>query len=419
MNIRQTPTRRRLLGLAALGLLVACTSNAPQRTVTASNPTSTPSAPQPLKALPVAPAETAAAQTDINPFANAEFYRDPGFRAQVDATTARHPALREPLEKVGNQPTGLWVDTIAAVEQVPIWLGDAAEQSKARGHAVVPVLVVYDLPNRDCSAKASAGELSYEEDGERRYREEFIDVLAKHFAAFPDQRIVVILEPDSLPNVVTNLGVPKCALSEHVYKHSVAYAIAKLSLPNVYLYLDAAHSGWLGWDGNRAGMARVFKEVLDMAGGVDRIRGFATNVSNYTSLDGAEGKALEDSNPCPDELTYVTRLNESLTAAGIPNKGFIIDTSRNGRSDVRERWGNWCNIEGAGLGERPRANPAPLVDAYFWVKPPGESDGVADRSAARFDENCASADAAPGAPEAGEWFESYLLELVKNANPPL
>jgi cellulose 1,4-beta-cellobiosidase len=76
-------------------------------------------------------------------------------------------------------------------------------------------------------------------------------------------------------------------------------------------------------------------------------------------------------------------------------------------------------VKGAGLGERPRAEPIRGVDAYFWIKPPGESDGVSDKAQPRFDEMCAGYDAAPGAPQAGQWFEPYFLDLVKNANPPL
>jgi cellulose 1,4-beta-cellobiosidase len=159
--------------------------------------------------------------------------------------------------------------------------------------------------------------------------------------------------------------------------------------------------------------------VLTMAGGVNRVRGFATNVSNYNPLHGEDGKKLEPSNPAPNETMYVQKLAETLTKAGIANKGFIIDTSRNGREGLRHKWGNWCNIKGAGLGERPKVAPAPLVDAYFWVKPPGDSDGTSDASAQRFDENCKSEDAAPDAPEAGQWFQPYFLELLKNANPPL
>lgn len=407
------------LAALAASLTLSCGSSAPPRVASVSTPAQQPTRPSPLQAMPVTPADAAAAETHMNPFQGAEFYINPDYQQKLDEAIASHPQEAELLRKVKGNPTGLWVDTIEAVEGIPRHLQGAEAASQEKGHPVLPVFVVYDLPNRDCSAKASAGELTYDNGGEKRYREEFIDVIAAHFRAHSSQRIIVILEPDSLPNVVTNLDVAQCALSEQLYKNSIAYAIAQLSLPNVYIYVDAAHSGWLGWDGNRSGIANVFKEVLDMAGGTNRIRGFATNVSNYTPLSGADGKALEPSNPCPDELSYVSKLAESLAAVGITDKGFIIDTSRNGRGGIRQRWGSWCNVSGAGLGERPTVSPTALVDAYFWVKPPGESDGIADSTASRFDENCASDDATPGAPEAGDWFESYFIDLARNASPSL
>jgi len=94
--------------------------------------------------------------------------------------------------------------------------------------------------------------------------------------------------------------------------------------------------------------------VLKAAGGVDTIRGFATNVSNYTHLYNRDGAAMESSDPCYNELVYVKKLAVSLADHGIRNKGFIIDTARNGKGQIRKVWGNWCNIKGAGLGERPR-----------------------------------------------------------------
>ncbi len=69
--------------------------------------------------------------------------------------------------------------------------------------------------------------------------------------AYSDLPIVVILEPDSLGNLVTNMNIPKCAEARDVYVESTAYAIQKLGLPNVSIYLDAAHAGWLGWDPHR------------------------------------------------------------------------------------------------------------------------------------------------------------------------
>lgn len=373
---------------------------------------------EPLPALPVQAAKGKAAPAS-NPFQGAELYVNPEYTKKVASTPTTDPAVKAMLEKLKKYPTGLWLDRIAAVEQLPKWLDDAASQTKKAGKPVVPVVVVYDLPNRDCSAKASAGELAVEQGGEERYRKEFIDPIAAELGKRKDQRVVVILEPDSLPNVVTNLSIEKCAKSELIYKHSMAYAIAQLSHPNVYIYVDAAHAGWLGWIRNRNGFADVMKEVLEMAGGADRIRGFATNTSNYNALEGDWGKKLEASSPTPNEHAYVDALAAALAEKGIKDKGFVIDTSRNGVQESRTVWGNWCNIAKAGLGERPRAAPRPLVDAYFWVKPPGDSDGVADKTAARFDENCVSADAMPGAPEAGQWFPEHLISMMKAANPPL
>lgn len=410
---------RSTLSIVGLLLLAACgrtarPSESAAQQVQAAETTTTRSA---LVALPVQPASSPAAPAR-NPFEGARFFVDPDYASKVEQTATDHPALAQQLRQVASHPTALWIDSIAKVERVPEWLAQA-EAARADGAPVVPVFVVYNLPNRDCSAKSSAGELSAANGGEQRYRTEFIDRIAAHLQAHPEQPSVVILEPDSLPNLATNLGVPKCAESEALYKHSVAYAIAKLSLPHVHVYLDAAHAGWLGWNGNRAAMAGIYQEVLTLAGGADRIRGFVTNVSNYNPIAGDDGQKLEPSNPCPNELVYVQKLAESLAEVGITDKGFIIDTSRNGRGGVRSTWGNWCNIRGAGLGERPRVAPAPLVDAYFWVKPPGDSDGTSDPRAARFDANCTSSDAAPGAPEAGAWFTSHFVELVQNANPPL
>jgi cellulose 1,4-beta-cellobiosidase len=215
------------------------------------------------------------------------------------------------------------------------------------------------------------------------------------------------------------MSIPKCAASDQAYRDGVAYAIKKLAAPNVSLYLDAAHAGWLGWPDNMTKIATIFRDVLTAAGGVDKIRGFATDTANYTELHAQTELYDYQYNPCHDELTYVDKLTQALAAVGIDNKGFVIDTSRNGRGGIRHQWGSWCNVEGAGLGERPVADPQPGIDAYYWVKPPGESDGTSDSTMTRYDASCSNDDATPGAPQAGTWFSSYFLNLVKNANPAL
>jgi cellulose 1,4-beta-cellobiosidase len=371
------------------------------------------------KPSPVVPATTPHAPDGVNPFEGAQIYVNPDYAKTVEGLAAAHPADAALLKKMAALPTAIWLSWIADTKNVPRYLDDALQQQKAGGQPVVSVFVVYDLPNRDCNAESSAGEMPATEGGEGRYQHEYVDVIAAALAAHPDQRIVLILEPDSLANLVTNLENPKCQTAEGIYKRGIAYAIAKLSLPNVFIYLDAAHAGWLGWPRNLAKSVPLYKEVLTMAGGADRIRGFAMNVSNYDSAKDPTNPPRDLAAAPNDELGYAADLSKALTKAGITGKGFIIDTGRNGKAHIRTSVGNWCNIKGAGLGERPRAAPAPLVDAYLYVKVPGESDGIADPKASRFDKNCVSDDATPGAPQAGEMFDSYLITLLKNATPPL
>lgn len=371
------------------------------------------------KPAPITPATTPHAPSGMNPFEGATLYVNPDYAKTVEGLAGKYPGEAALLKKMAALPTAIWLSWIADTRELPRYLDDALQQQKTGGKPVVPVFVVYDMPNRDCNAEASAGELPASEEGEARYQREYVDVIAAAFAAHPDQRIAVILEPDSLANLVTNLENPKCQAAEGIYKRGIAYAIAKLSLPNVFIYLDAAHAGWLGWPKNLGRSVQLYKEVLAMAGGPDRIRGFALDVSNYNPAKDPTNPP-RDPNAAPnDELGYVADLSKALSAVGIKDKGFVIDTGRDGKAYIRTSPANWCNIKGAGLGERPQAAPAPMVDAYLYVKVPGESDGVADPKAPRFDPNCASDDATPGAPQAGKMFDSYLIDLIKNATPPL
>lgn len=354
-----------------------------------------------------------------NPFSGVDFFVNPAYSENVLATAKKHPELAADMAKVAAQPTAMWLDSIAQIKNMPTWLDQARAQQTASGNPTLSVFIVYDMPDRDCSAEASAGELKISEGGAERYRTEYIDGIAAVLQQYSDMPVVLVVEPDSLGNMATNMGVAKCAGAKKVYEDSVVYAIKKFQMPNVSLYLDAAHSGWLGWDGNRQKIIRIFRNVIMKAGGPQTVRGFATNVSNYTPLNNNDGKKLEPTNPCFNEMTYVKKLAVELGNNGLKNMGFIIDTARNGAGGIRRKWGYWCNIKGAGLGERPRADPAPFVDAYFWLKPPGESDGVSDPSQPRFDPFCKSPDSVANAPQAGQWFESYFVDLVQNAVPPL
>ncbi|HEY4013966.1 MAG TPA: glycoside hydrolase family 6 protein [Polyangiaceae bacterium] len=357
-----------------------------------------------------------------NPFANAAFYIDANYAAQVESSAAASPSDAALLRKAAAYPTAVWLTSVGDVPTARRTLDAAAVQERRAGKPLVVAFALYDLPGRDCSAAASHGELAADDAGVRRYEAEFIDPIAAAIHAHPKTRVVVFVEPDSLANIATNLKVPACAQAEHAYRASIAYAIRTLALPNASIYVDAGHAGWLGWNGNRVAIAKVFAEVLADAGGADKIRGFVTNVSNYDSLDTGDLARLAPSDPAKGELSYVRLLDASLAAVGIAGKRFVVDTGRNGRAGLRTDPGSWCNVRGAGLGERPRANPDDLVDAYFWIKPPGQSDGGSDPGGAGFDPQCGgphAADSAGGAPPAGQWFHAYFVALAKNASPPL
>lgn len=400
-----------------------------------------------------------------NPYLGASFYISEDYAAKIEASKAKADAKwHDAMDKVAQQHTAVWLDRIGAIEGsaevkgLKAHLDTALEQlAKDPTKPMLITFVVYDLPNRDCSALASNGELRLEADGMRRYKEEYIDEIARVIGSreeYKSLRVVTVIEPDSLPNMVTNLeAFPDCRTAQPAYEEGVAYAVEKLStLDNVYIYLDLAHSGWLGWEhGDKA--ADEYKKVLEMAGGSDKITGFATNVSNYSTLR-ESFNPFNDTNANMDIIVGFYEWNrvidESTFVAGMrtrfPDHSFIIDTGRSGWAnktsapmDGRTHRGNWCNVSGAGIGERPTVAPAAGIDAYVWIKPPGESDGTSDSSAntpndegKRYDAMCGQrptlrkisgdtvpTDALPNAPHAGRWFHEQFMMLVENAHPPL
>jgi len=351
----------------------------------------------------------------------------------VDSSISTNPSLSTKLAKVKSFASAYWVDRMAVIDNVTTILTQARLQSASSGSPVMAAIVVYDLPSRDCAASASNGEIPCADAtcaaGIATYKTQYIDPLVAVLANFPDVTIVTIVEPDSLPNLATNLANPKCTIAQNAYITGVAYAIQQLStLSNVHIYVDAAHGGWLGWDSGRAAAVTVFKQVLTLAGGASKIRGFSTNVANYQPL----GSLTDATDPCAlapqynfatNEVKYVSLLDASLVASGITGMHYIIDTGRNGVAASRTDCSNWCNIKNAGLGIPPTSNTAASgltnIDAYFWVKPPGESDGTSDTSALRYDYHCGSVDSMIPAPEAGNWFSTSFVSLATNANPSL
>ncbi|KAG8702580.1 Beta-glucosidase cel3A [Ceratobasidium sp. 395] len=343
----------------------------------------------------------------------------PYYAAEVAAAAKNitDSALAAKAAKVANIPTFTWFDVMSKVPTLKTYLADADSKAKSTGKKQLVQIVVYDLPDRDCHALASNGELSSANGGEALYKQ-YIDGIASAVSAYPDVRVVAVLEPDSLANLVTNLSDQRCAKAKDVYLRSSVYAIQKLSQKNMYLYLDAGHAGWLGWPANISPAAQLFGDLLKSAGGAYRVRGLATNVANYNALVAASPDPVTPPNQNYDEQHYITALAPLLQQNNFPAH-FIVDQGRSGVQNIRDAWGNWCNIEGAGFGLRPGTSTVANVDQIVWVKPGGECDGTSNTSAVRYDSTCGLNDAKKPAPEAGTWFQAYFVDLVKYANPAL
>ncbi len=361
--------------------------------------------------------ESLITNSGLNPFAGSRFFVDPSYAAKVRGTIPLATDLTEKLEKLAGTSTAFWIDRKAAIPGLRAYLDAASKEAQTLGSPVVATIVVYNLPDRDCAAAASNGELSGP-NGLAEYKS-YVDEVAAIVKSYSNVRIAAVIEPDSLPNIVTNQGQRKCT-SEVLanYETGVVYAIEKLQADHVALYLDIAHSGWLGWPNNRSGAAQVMARVLQKAGGADKIRGFATNVANYSVLQFDSSRPspwYDQSNPARDELTYVQLLTQDLSAVGLTNPHFIIDTGRNGSQTARQIWGSWCNVANAAIGKFPQAEPLAGIDAFVWIKPPGDSDGTSDSAAPRFDYMCRSGDSLTPAPEAGVWFPEALIKFLRNS----
>jgi endoglucanase len=264
----------------------------------------------------------------------------------------------EEIRKIAEQPTGEWIGP-ESPEQEALGFTEAADKADRTA-----LLVLYNIPHRDCGQYSQGGAA----DG-NAYRT-WIDGVAKGIG---DRDTTVILEPDAVLHLVDG-----CTPGEfHEERYDLLKgAITKLkSLKNTKVYVDAGNVGWGHPD-------QIF-EPLKRAG-IDQADGFSVNVSNFYTTE--------------DSIEYGKELS-----AKVGNKPFVIDTSRNGNGPYTE--GNpderWCNPPGRALGETPTTKTTdPLVDAYVWVKRPGESDGECK-----------------GGPKAGEWWAEYALKLAEATTP--
>ncbi|MFG2698554.1 glycoside hydrolase family 6 protein [Kitasatospora sp. NPDC048407] len=268
--------------------------------------------------------------------AGTQFYRDPASQA-VKWVAANPGDSRTPVisKRIASQPQGIWFSNYrpTTVTSDVRAVTAAAEQA-----GQTPVLVAYAIPNRDCGGASAGGApdlASYDA------------WVGKFAAGLGSSRSLVILEPDSIA-----LTTCLTAQQQNDRFASLARAVSTIhaASPAAKVYLDGGHSTW----NSAAEQANRLRGA-----GVLNADGFFTNVSNFNTTAGESAFA-----------------HNVLAALGNPgNLHAVIDTSRNGNGPAGS---TWCDPSGRAIGNYPTASTGDgAVDAFLWVKPPGEADGCA------------------------------------------
>ncbi|MDN3294443.1 glycoside hydrolase family 6 protein [Streptomyces ficellus] len=309
-----------------------------------------------------APGEQGPAQEPVGrsePANGSPFWVDPNSDAARQVTAYQAQGRTEDakvLRRISERPAAVW----------PAWNNHVADIHRAvRGAASAKrtvVLVAYNIPHRDCGMYSKGGAESAE-----AYRT-WIGSFAE---AIGDAPAIVVLEPDAVPHLVDG-----CTPAQHHDERYqlLAEAVDRLKRqPRTKVYLDAGNPAWLKDPGKLV-------EPLRRAGAA-RADGFSLNVSNFQTTESV--------------TAFGTELSALLGGAH-----FVIDTSRNGAGPLAgDGEEAWCNPPGRALGTPPTEDTGDeRLDAYLWVKRPGESDGTCR-----------------GGPAAGTWWPEYALGLARRA----
>ncbi len=266
--------------------------------------------------------------------------------AQAEAWRTTRPADAARMDVIAKAPKMRWLGD---------WNGDiytsaARYHNAAKAANKTSQIVTYNIPIRHCDPNANHGAPSA-----AAYKA-WIDDLARAVEIHPG---IVVVEPDAL-------GIIDClsANKQQERYDLIRYASKTLAAAGAAVYIDASY--WVDVDEMASRLRRA---------GVEYAAGFSINVANYVDTDSLKA--------------YGNKLSRATGG-----KHFVIDTGRNGSGTN----GEWCNAPGRSLGAQPQLFSSGLVDAYLWIKYPGESDGTCN-----------------GGPDPGQWWAEYALGLVTRA----
>lgn len=294
-----------------------------------------------------------------NPLSGLRLYVSPDNPAALQVAAWRamgNSADAAALEQIAREPTATWLTGNQPPEPTAATL---VTESSAAGDAAE--IVLYDVPGRDCQGYSAGGAAS---------GSQYLAWVAQVARGLGQHTAIIILEPDAIDQASSGCLSPSAAAARY---RQLAGAVALLEQDRyAHIYIDAGNAGWLP-------VARIVQPLL--ASGIRRASGFSLNVANFQTTEAsiAYGRAL-------------SRL--------LGGRHFVIDTSRNGNGPPSGQPGvdYWCNPPDRALGTAPSTHTGDaLVDAFLWIKYPGESDG-----------DCQSGD-----PPAGTWWPAYGLALAK------
>ena len=254
------------------------------------------------------------------------------------------------IKEITREPTSFWYGvgpkrTIRKTKK-------SIQRLLKRADPYLPILVIYSIPHRDLGHHSKGGTES---------DKEYLQFIRGFCDAIGDRSPIVIYEPDCISHM-EEMGVVDGLKRLSLIKKSVDL----LSKTDSIIYLDIGNPGWLS-----VPKAVAYLRMCD----VHKVRGFSINTSNYY-----------DTITCYD---YGEKISKQLN-----NTHFVIDTSRNGNGASSEHF----NPYGRSIGEYPTTNTCnEIVDAYLWIKVPGESDGKVN-----------------GGPKAGRFSHSLALDLIHN-----
>jgi len=256
------------------------------------------------------------------------------------------------VSKIFEYPTAFWYGERNGREMKD--LDKSLKRLFRRTLPCLPILVIYNLPNRDIGQYSKGG---------AKTKESYLNFIESFAKGIGELSPMIIFEPDALPHL-GEMGDQDKAFRIELMKEGLEI-LTRLS--KAHVYIDIGHSNWL----SPLEASNLISSVTN-----EHVRGFAVNVSNYRTSK--------------ESLNWSLKVCEYRS-----NDYFVIDTSRNGNGP---HGNDWCNPPGRALGTPPTCDTGhEKCDAFIWAKVPGESDGKSN-----------------GGPRAGRFWGEMAEELVKN-----